>query len=335
LVNIFKLIDKNTEVVNIDLINKIVALSGKIYLILELLLQTSGVNNYLDTLQVSNLAIQTYSIASKDNNIKQKDLKQLKSLSNDLQIKSSELVEKMALNSNETYTVVGNIYLSSQIIKANNSTMDEWLSDSLTNGLSIVNVSQCITKIKSYYNISNNDNLTVIKTDTDASLGVENDDDTPAGSKEVQINIYYDNKKLNISVCDQSDINIKIPIDNSTMFNITKYNLFKEQGIDIFDPNDPYFTSRCNSYSSDGYDTTVNMRLKNLYTNISISCSDGCRYDGIDEYNYVKCDCAMVVQNYKFRSKWKKFVLKQLISLNFDIIKCPNRVFNVYTSYNF
>jgi hypothetical protein len=282
--------------------------------------------DYDATLQASNLGLQAYIIGVKNKLINTQQLNDIKQRSTALQNKSAELVESMALNTNVTKKLVGNDYLSSQIYT------DDYVDDNeflLADGLSVLNITSCLKQLKQFYNFTEDDKLIIIKTDSDPLLN--DDSDSSVSAKEVKFDIYSkkDKKKLNISLCDQNNIEIKLPIDNKFYINTTKYNLLKEQGIDIFNPNDPYFTSRCYSYSPDGFDTTVKMRMKDLYTNISISCNDDCTYNGIDENNYVRCDCPLVMNSPKFRSKWKKFVLKQLLSLNFGIIMCPNRVFNV------
>jgi hypothetical protein len=258
--------------------------------------------------------------------INTQQLNAIKQRSTALQNKSAELVESIALNTNITNKLLGSNYLSFQIYTNDSAEDNEFL---YADGLSVLNITSCLKQLKQFYNLTEDDKLIIIKTYSDPLLS--DDSDSPVSAKEVKFDIYSkkDKKKLNISLCDQKDISIKLPIDDKFYINTTKYNLLKEQGIDIFNPNDPYFTSRCYSFSSNGYDTTVNMRMKDLYTNISISCNDDCVYDGIDENNYVQCNCPLVMNSPKFRSKWKKFVLKQLLSMNIEIIMCPNRVFNV------
>src|SRR5690606_5990840 len=68
------------------------------------------------------------------------------------------------------------------------------------------------------------------------------------------------------------------------------YQMKNESGIDIFNPNDTAFTTRCYIHSED-LDTTVNYRRSNYYANTTIKCNPGCEYNGLDEDGYIDCKC--------------------------------------------
>jgi hypothetical protein len=87
---------------------------------------------------------------------------------------------------------------------------------------------------------------------------------------------------------------VKIPIQQNSSIDISMYNEFKNQGINLYDSEDPIYTSRCITFKNktNGYDTTLNSRRLNLYPNRSVICNANCTFQGFDENNYVQCDCS-------------------------------------------
>jgi hypothetical protein len=74
------------------------------------------------------------------------------------------------------------------------------------------------------------------------------------------------------------------------------YNLqasLAEQGINIFDKNDPFYTDLCYDFDNPyDRDIPLNDRIKDLYPNVSL-CDEGCQYDGINlEDMSAICNCA-------------------------------------------
>ena len=82
------------------------------------------------------------------------------------------------------------------------------------------------------------------------------------------------------------------------------------KGIDIFDPNCPFFNDICYPFESE-YNTDIPLkeRRKEMFQNVSL-CDTGCTYKGYDcKTNIVKCECKIKeiitieeTEEYRFRS---------------------------------
>jgi hypothetical protein len=277
----------------------------------------------VDGLQVANAGLLLYSL-SKQAGI---DTSDVKKQADDIKNKTDTIIENTVLT-NATDGIVGNNMVSAQIMKSSNSSIDQAVQDAIANDLSIINMTNCIKTLKAYYNLTESDNLIIVKKDTDPSIA------NNTGSKQVQVDVYTTNRtKLNISICENDHISVKIPILNKSTegnkdLNLTRYSEIKKSGVDIFDPNDSAFTSRCYNYTYNGYDTTVNSRRQLLYSNTSIQCSDGCSYTGVDENNYAECDCQGKTE--KVQNNIVDIALGTLTSFNFEIVSCSSRLSDVY-----
>ncbi len=68
-----------------------------------------------------------------------------------------------------------------------------------------------------------------------------------------------------------------------------------EQGIDIFDPNNSFYTDLCFHFKSpyNGKDIPVKDRLKLFYPNITL-CDEGCFIKGVNLTSWkANCQCAL------------------------------------------
>jgi hypothetical protein len=113
---------------------------------------------------------------------------------------------------------------------------------------------------------------------------------------------------------------------------MTAYKNFKNIGVDIFDPNNAYFNDRClglidNKTQSD---TTLNYRRTNYYQSVTTKCSGAnCVYLGINEKNYVECNCGVQSDNYFVQTQ--SYLLDTLSTFNIGVMKCPH-VIQVYNN---
>ena len=97
-----------------------------------------------------------------------------------------------------------------------------------------------------------------------------------------------------------------------------------EQGINIFDLNDPFYTDLCYDYDNPHYrDIPLNDRIATVYPDIPL-CDEGCRINGIDlETMTSSCDC-------KFNDISNSNIIKDNALLEnvmgevFDIINASN-----------
>jgi hypothetical protein len=117
--------------------------------------------------------------------------------------------------------------------------------------------------------------------------------------------------------------------------------LLEGQKINIFNLTDPFYTDKCFHYDSpNGKDATLQDRIKTFFPNITL-CDPGCKNKGINLTTMkAECECAFqdllnknIYDNYLF---WDNVLIKNaidnavelLVSLNLDILKCYEDVFN-------
>jgi hypothetical protein len=272
-------------------------------------------NNDPNTLALSNAGLEiSRAVGSKDEEFN-KQVEVLKA-------KSIEIAEKMVTNSNVTEGVIGDKALSTQISTTAEDSKDKAKKEALDNGLSIVDLSGCIAKLREFYKIPESENLVIVKTDSDLSSS------DSSLSKQVKISgIYRENKvKLDTSICNDDKIQVKIPMksNKNDKVDVTRYREAQSQGIDIYNANDPAFRTRCVKNTGSDYDLTINNRIS-LFSNMSMSCSANCTYTGLDEYNYIQCDCSTLDGQYD--SGIMQVFIQQVSGLNFDIATCSNLLF--------
>ena len=110
---------------------------------------------------------------------------------------------------------------------------------------------------------------------------------------------------------------------------LSDYNSFKNEGIDIFNINDSFFNDICQSFSDSKNDLVLEDRIKDIYQNYSI-CDEGCIYNNINfENRTISCDCK-VKTNLSVEEPTlnvKKFNEIKIES-NFGLIKCYKLVFS-------
>jgi hypothetical protein len=142
--------------------------------------------------------------------------------------------------------------------------------------LSIIDLGECEVKLKKANNLNDDVSLILFKVET----FYEN-----TTIKNVQYEIYNPITKTKItdlSPCNNEKIYIYTPtnLDNNTL-NI--YEDLKEQGYDIFNPNDIFYNDICTKYTSvNNTDLTLNDRKDIFYKGSNIFWQDNCQYQSIN-----------------------------------------------------
>lgn len=101
----------------------------------------------------------------------------------------------------------------------------------------------------------------------------------------------------------------KLPSNNEIILNkLETYKInIKNYEFDIFNKTSSFFSNYCQPYSLNDFDMTISSRQ--LYYNISITCLNGCKYNGIDSNGYVICMCSTTMNqiqsmfNYSFYNR--------------------------------
>ena len=140
----------------------------------------------------------------------------------------------------------------------------------------LIDLGQCEISLRSFYNISNDTSLYILKIDVIQDgmqiPKVEYDVYSRLGGKKLQ--------KLNLSICENDKINIYTYIDSIP-------------NIDIINPKSRYYTDICYPTTSDfGTDITLNDRKEEFVEKNKTVCQEDCVFVG---YNYktkkANCSC--------------------------------------------
>ena len=197
--------------------------------------------------------------------------------------------------------------------------------------ISIVDLGDCETILKEKYNINENDSLIFIKNEIKSDKVSE---------KNIKFDVYnpYNKDKLNLSFCDDTPINIYIPMELS---HETKqiYEQMKNSGYDMFNINDPFYQDICTPFDSpDGTDILLSDRINYIYNNDDTQCQPNCFFSEYSiESKYLSCSCSVKEEENNNNFKSDKFNAKKIYESfyevlkysNYDIIKCYNIILNI------
>ena len=204
--------------------------------------------------------------------------------------------------------------------------------EEINKGISGLNLDNCVSELKAYYNLTDDQNLIVLKSESKES---ENE----AVTLEV-----YDNtgQKLDISKC-KSKIKVTKNLESVEGIDIQTAKEFSEQGVDVFNAKDEFFNDICHPFNSkDGIDITLSDRRKDIFQNFTF-CQNGCSYEGIDfNLSIANCICdASILQetssenieiNNNNEISLNNIVnsfTSSLLDFNFKVIMCYNLVLNI------
>jgi hypothetical protein len=192
------------------------------------------------------------------------------------------------LNNNKIF---GNEYIYSQILYSNRDAQKEATKIAQQNNVAVIDFdNECIDAIKSSNNIVKD--ILVLKTEENFMQS----DFTIRTSIKVDYLNPGNFKRLNSDVCkNNKQTKIKLPLSLSDM-DAKLYRKFQADGIDIFNPLEPAFRTRCFSYVDYDidYDTTLNYRRKNYFQNRTDCQENGCVYESYSTDGYITCKCNTV-----------------------------------------
>ena len=109
--------------------------------------------------------------------------------------------------------------------------------------------------------------------------------------------------------------------ENSTIYEVQTF--LTDQGINIFDPNDPFYTDICYDFDNPlKKDIPLNDRIKHIFPNASL-CDSGCKYEGINmEDMTASCNCKFNdITNNAIKDNE---VINSMVGEIFDIINSSN-----------
>jgi hypothetical protein len=219
--------------------------------------------------------------------------------------------------------------LSVQLASSSDQSKKDMIATAIKSKLSLANTTLCENKLKSHYNITPNVEILMRKVDFNSILNLK-DLNNSYVSDSSKFNYYHPltSELLDINVCNETQAELKFPMNYRANLNMTKYRRLASQNVDSFNPAAPAFVSRCVRLRDNitGYDTTINFRRQNYYQNKSVDCGEGCQYQEIDNLDYVVCNCSSL-KDEEYNNSFVSFVLDSLPKMNWDIISCYQEVF--------
>ena len=163
-------------------------------------------------------------------------------------------------------------------------------NNNANSNISKILLGECENTLRSAYNISSNLSLLIFKIDyyqqyySNPIIGYE---------------IYHpiSKIKLNISLCNSSNISFNIPVS------IDENNLYK------YDPNNEYYNDQCNPTSKESRtDILLSDRQNEFNTNNLSLCENNCTYNGYNTNKTVNCECGI---------KYNQIVISELTGLKY------------------
>ena len=222
------------------------------------------------------------------------------------------------------------------IIKTENiiiqlSTVEEQ-KNSDNSEVSNIDLGDCETILKTTNDIPEDYSLLIFKTD------IKSDD---LSKTYVSYEIYnpLDLTRLNLSVCNSTQIKISVPISLDNDVELLVISL-SESGYNMFNENDSFYNDICSTYTTvNGTDILLSDRKKDIYeTNQNQSiCQKGCEFQYYNRTSKkVKCDCSVTIEtleeldfdNLFDKKEIAQSFYKTLSNSNFRVLKCFKLVFD-------
>ena len=198
-------------------------------------------------------------------------------------------------------------------------------NDSLNNyNLSIIDINQCESLLKQANNISEEDNLILLKKEKLTNKAYE---------KEVQFEIYepYNKTKLNLEICKETNINIYSKTELSEEIQYS-YDKLKELGYNMFNINDSFYQDICTPYKSyENTDILLADRINYIYNNEDTKCQSNCELSEYSEMTKI-LNCSCVINEETSNIKKNEFSTKKIYESFVDVLKYSN--YKVLKCYN-
>ena len=271
---------------------------------------------------------------SQDNN--KEDPSQTKTEKNS----QKEIVQIIKIIENNFTQIINNNENNYKTNNGNISICEIYLNGSKINcgnSENILDLKECEEKLKNYY--KNDYKFYLVQIDINEQIESENKKSFSSQSK---YKIYRTNgEETNINeIC--KDTKIKIEKDLNLKANKNNEEIMKllEEGINVFDINDPFFKDICYPYQDEnGNDIPLKNRKEDYYQD-TVVCIKGCEYSGINiNTSKVMCNCdadALMVSKdenddsilgYLDDDNVNNFISKIASSETIEVVKCYERTF--------
>ena len=299
-------------------------------------IDSSHYNQINENLSEENIPIKTIIIPNESNNVEKnlcsnEDI--IKNLCDKEEITFNKIEDIKKILFDKNYTTDENIIIKTKNAIIQLSGLDEQKNSNNTE-VSNIDLGECEDRLRRANNISENEQLILYKVD----IKIGN-----LSATYVQYEIYEpkDFKSLNLSICNDLQITINVPVNmDSNIENL--YNSLSESGYNLFDENDAFYNDICATYTTlNGTDMLLSDRKKDIFNSSQSQymCQTGCELESYNSTNKkAKCDCSVTKESFESNDELdiKQFFNKKeignnfyktLANSNFRVLKCYPLVF--------
>ena len=274
----------------------------------------------------------TNKIENKNNSCSDEDVINNKCNNGKITVDQINEIKNNILNKNYTKNKTNTIIRTQNVVIQLSTLEDQQNSDDPE--VSNIDFGECEEILKNANDIPLSESLIIYKTD------IKTED---LSSTYVIYEVYnpLNLEKLNLSVCNEVQISIEVPITlNNDMDAI--FDSLGNSGYNIFNENDSFYQDICTTYTSvNGTDMLLSDRQKDIYTesqNLSI-CQTGCILQSYNKTSKkAKCNCSVEeesselsdlnIDNFFNKEEMKENFFKTLKNSNFLVLKCYNSLFS-------
>ena len=255
-------------------------------------------------------------------------------------------VNDLYIKSDEDLNIVNNFvntYISEFSYTNNHATLYDndfynilvYKNPSIINDLSLkmskVDFQDCYDKVKAFYHIEEDLVITVVD---------KKNTNNPSSS----YSFFHPKSGIKLdaeNICKDDVIVVKENLTTILNTNDTKYELqssLTDQGINIFDANDPFYTDLCFDYDNPKKrDMPLSDRIKHVFPNVTL-CNDGCQMDGINlEDMTATCNCKFndisnneVIKDNAVLDSMVGEIFDIINSSNILVVKCYDKIFKYF-----
>ena len=138
--------------------------------------------------------------------------------------------------------------------------------EQLKNGISAIDLDNCINTIKAQNHIEKDENLIILNIQSKNKYENQNEDNSLFIGKNSYIEIYNNSGvKLDLSIC-KEEIKIMKHIGDIEKLDLETAQIFSNNGIDVFNAADDFFNDICHPFNKD---ITINDRRNDIYQNVT------------------------------------------------------------------
>ena len=255
-------------------------------------------------------------------------------------------VNDLYIKSDEDLNIVNNFvntYISEFSYTNNHATLYDndfynilvYKNPSIINDLSLkmsrVDFQDCYDRVKAFYHIEEDLVITVVD---------KKNTNNPSSS----YSFFHPKSGIKLdaeNICKDDVIVVKENLTTILNTNDTKYELqssLTDQGINIFDANDPFYTDLCFDYDNPKKrDMPLSDRIKHVFPNVTL-CNDGCQMDGINlEDMTATCNCKFndisnneVIKDNAVLDSMVGEIFDIINSSNILVVKCYDKIFKYF-----